>query len=164
MFRQLYLVAILMGPLPTLQAQALPEKSTLSPAAEGEVDFDTVTLIMPVQISRQALSSGCWAQFFDQKDFKGRAITVLGPSEFKAYSKAIGLQSGQAEAESLVTGPHATLTVYQRENLQDKSAQFRPQVREPELRKKIGFAGRIESLKIDCAPPPPRDVDTSNPR
>ncbi|MGE5450690.1 MAG: hypothetical protein ACM3VZ_02445 [Acidobacteriota bacterium] len=129
---------------------AAPEAASSAAAAEADVDLDTVTLIMPVQISRQALSSGCWIQLFDQVGFKGRALTVLGPSEFKALAKAIGMQSKQSEPDSVVVGPKATVTLYEGQNFQGKSGQFQAGIREPELHKKLGFAGRIESMKIDC--------------
>lgn len=121
-----------------------------SDTGDSDVDLDTVTLIMPIQISRQALSSGCWVQLFDQIGFKGRALTILGPSEFKALAKAIGMQSKQTEPNSLVMGPKAGLTVYEAPNFQGTFVQFQAAIREPELHKKLGFAGRVESMKIDC--------------
>jgi hypothetical protein len=53
--------------------------------------------------------------------------------------------------DSLVTGPRATLTVYEHSLFKDKAVTFGPNSKEPGLIKKLGFAGRIESLKLDCA-------------
>src|SRR5437016_167820 len=36
-------------------------------------------MLVPVEISAPAMKSGCWAQFFDERNFKGDMFTIAGP-------------------------------------------------------------------------------------
>ena len=62
-------------------------KSGSATSNSGAADGDTIVLLVPLQLSSQALSSGCWAQFYDEREFKGDVMTVLGPTELKALDK-----------------------------------------------------------------------------
>ncbi len=52
--------------------------------------------------------------------------------------------------DSLMIGPKATLTVFEHRLFKDRSVSFGPNTKEAGLIKKLGFSGRIESLKLDC--------------
>ena len=49
------------------------------------------------------------------------------------------------------TGPRATLIVYERQLLSARSVGFPPASREPGLIEKLGFGGRIESMRLQCS-------------
>ena len=107
-------------------------------------------MLVPVEISAPAMKSGCWAQFFDERNFKGDMFTIAGPIQLQSTDNASGRQV-RRNLDSLMTGPKATLTVYEHALFKDKAVTFPPNSREAGLIKKLGFSGRIESLKLDCA-------------
>src|SRR3954465_124388 len=102
-----------------------------------------VIMMVPVELSNPAMNTGCWAQLYDERNFKGDMLTVVGPMQIETTDKAGGRQL-RRNLDSLVTGPKATLTVYEHKLFKDKSVQFGPNSKEPGLIKKLGFAGRIE--------------------
>ena len=93
--------------------------------------------------------AGCWAQFYDERNFQGDILTIAGPMQIDTTDKAGGRQLRRS-IDSLTTGPKATLTVFEHKLFKDKSVVFGPNSREGGLIKKLGFTGRIESLKLDC--------------
>jgi hypothetical protein len=109
-----------------------------------------MVMLVPIAISDPAMQSGCWAQFYDERNFKGDILTVAGPMQLATTDKAGGRQLHRS-IDSLTVGPKATLTVYEHKLFRDKSVTFAPNSREAGLIKKLGFTGRIESLKLDCA-------------
>jgi hypothetical protein len=108
-----------------------------------------VMLLVPVEVSDPAMKAGCWAQFWDERNFKGDMFTIVGPMQLDATDKGSAKQLHR-NIDSVMTGPKATLTVYEHKLFKDKSVQFAPNSKEPGLVKKLGFTGRIESMKLDC--------------
>ncbi len=133
-------VAALLGAC--AQAPATP------PAAPNQPD--PVVLMVPVQVTSPELESGCWAQFYDQRNFAGDVMTLLGPAELTTLDNGTGRQL-KRDIDSLVVGPRAMLTVYQHQGFRDRSVAFEPNAREGGLISKLGFGGRIESMRLDCA-------------
>src|SRR3954464_14084403 len=86
--------------------------SATKPAA---ADNEPVPVIMmvPVEISAPALKNGCWAQLYDQRNFKGDVFTVVGPMQLVSTDNSAGRQL-KKNIDSLVIGPRATLTVFER--------------------------------------------------
>src|SRR4029079_18195211 len=119
-------------------------------AAKPDNQPAPVVMLVPIEMSDPALKAGCWAQLYDERNFKGDMLTVVGPMQIERTDKAGGRQL-RRNLDSLVTGPKATLTVYEHKLFKDKSVQFGPNSKEPGLIKKLGFSGRIESFKLDCA-------------
>lgn len=111
---------------------------------------EPVVLMVPVQVTSPELESGCWAQFYDQRNFEGTVMTLVGPAELGALDKGTGREL-KRDIDSLVVGPKAMLTVYQHQAFRDKSVSFEPNSREAGLIQKLGFGGRIESIRLDCA-------------
>jgi hypothetical protein len=130
---------------------ALSAQSTQSSSKAPSGDNQPVPMVMlvPVEISDPAMKSGCWAQFFDERNFKGDVITLIGPMELQVTDKGSGRQL-RRKLDSLMTGPKARLTVYEHKLFKDRSVTFEPNSKEPGLIKKLGFTGRIESLKLEC--------------
>jgi hypothetical protein len=122
--------------------------STKAPA--GDNTPVPVIMMVPVEISAPALKNGCWAQLYDERNFKGDVFTVVGPMQLVSTDNSAGRQL-KKNIDSLVLGPRATLTVYEHSMFKDKAVTFGPNSKEGGLIKKLGFTGRIESLKLDCA-------------
>jgi hypothetical protein len=122
--------------------------STKAPAADNTPV--PVIMMVPVEISAPALKNGCWAQLYDERNFKGDVFTVVGPMQLVSTDNSAGRQL-KKNIDSLVLGPRATLTVYEHSMFKDKAVTFGPNSKEAGLIKKLGFTGRIESLKLDCA-------------
>lgn len=108
-----------------------------------------IVMLVPVEISDPAMQSGCWAQLYGERNFKGDMFTVVGPMSLEATDKA-GARQIHRNLDSLVTGPKATLTVFEHKLFKDKSVKFGPNSKEAGLVKKLGFTGRIESMKLEC--------------
>lgn len=106
-------------------------------------------LLVPVEISDPAMKSGCWAQLYEHRNFEGDMFTIVGPMQIDSADKKAGRQF-RRNLESLVTGPKATLTVFERQLFKDKSVKFGPNSKEGGLVKKLGFSGSIQSLTLDC--------------
>jgi len=124
------------------------EQST--PAKGGDNQPAAVVLLVPVEISNPAMKDGCWAQFYDERNFKGEMLTVVGPMQLDTTDKAGGRQLRRS-LDSLTLGPKATLTVYEHRLFKDRAVKFAPNSKEAGLIKKLGFRGRIESMKLECS-------------
>jgi hypothetical protein len=148
--RPIRLLAITLSVLAaSASASYAAEPSSKGPAGDNQPV--PMIMLVPVEISDPAMKSGCWAQFFDERNFKGDVFTIVGPIQLQTTDKGAGRQL-RRNIDSLMTGPKATLTVYEHSMFKDKAVTFGPNSKEPGLIKKLGFTGRIESLKLDCAP------------
>jgi hypothetical protein len=138
--------------LPTLlfaaALAALGACSTMggSPAAG---DADNAVVVLPTAGAAEQMRSGCWASFYDERNFDGSSLTLIGPVELQTLDKGSARQL-RRDIKSVVTGPRATLTLYQKQFLSARWVGFTPDSREPSLTEKLGFAGGIESMKLSC--------------
>ena len=112
-------------------------------------ETELILMLVPVEISSPAMQAGCWAQLYDERNFKGDTFTMAGPIVIASTDKASGRQM-RRNIDSLMIGPKATLTVFEHRLFKDRSVSFGPNTKEAGLIKKLGFSGRIESLKLDC--------------
>ena len=117
--------------------------------ATGDTRPQPVIVQVPVEISTPALESGCWAQFYGERNFKGEVATLVGPVSLDSADKMNGRQL-KKEIDSLVTGPKATLRVYEHAMFKDRSVAFGPNSREGGLITKLGVGGHIQSLQLEC--------------
>jgi hypothetical protein len=141
--------SILLTGLLGLAASSSFAQTTAMPAAMDNQPAPMV-LLVPVEMSNRALDAGCWAQFYDERNFKGDMLTMVGPASIDSMDKGTGKQLKRS-IDSLVTGPKAMLTIYQHQMFKDKSAEFAPNSKEAGLINKLGFGGNIESLQLRCA-------------
>lgn len=118
--------------------------------ATGDTRPQPVIVQVPVQISTPELESGCWAQFYGERNFKGDVATLVGPVSLDSADKMNGRQL-KKEIDSLVTGPKATLRVYEHAMFKDRSIAFGPNSREGGLITKLGIGGQIQSLQLECS-------------
>jgi hypothetical protein len=128
--------------------EASPAAAT-SPARAADNQPEPIIMLVPVELSSRALEAGCWAQLYSERNFGGEVATLLGPVELQSLDKGTGRQL-KRDIDSLVVGPKATLQVFQHQLFRDKTATFGPNAREGGLITKLGFGGRIESMRLSC--------------
>lgn len=117
--------------------------------ATGDTKPQPVIVQVPVELTSPGLESGCWAQFYTDRNFKGDVATLTGPASLDSADKMTGKQL-KKQIDSLVTGPKATLRVYEHSMFKDRSMAFGPNSREAGLITKLGIGGDIQSLQLDC--------------
>ena len=121
-----------------------------SDSASSAAEPDTAVVLLPNVGADTAVQNGCWATFFDERNFTGDSLTLVGPAELQTLDKGSARQL-KRDIKSVVTGPRATLLLYQRQFLSARSVGFDPGSREASLAEKLGFGGRIESMQLKCA-------------
>lgn len=121
-----------------------------SGSASSAAEPDTAVVLLPNVGADTAVQNGCWATFFDERNFTGDSLTLVGPAELQTLDKGSARQL-KRDIKSVVTGPRATLLLYQRQFLSARSVGFEPDSREAGLAEKLGFGGRIESMQLKCA-------------
>jgi hypothetical protein len=117
--------------------------------AEADTTVDTAVVILPTTGASEQMRAGCWASFFDDRNFNGDSLTLIGPVELQTLDRG-SAQQLKRNIGSVVTGPRATLVAYQKQFLSARSVGFAPDSREPSLVEKLGFGGRIESMRLSC--------------
>ncbi|WPH14670.1 beta/gamma crystallin domain-containing protein [Variovorax paradoxus] len=121
-----------------------------SPTASADNRPDPTILLVPVRIEDPALASGCWAQFYTGRNFQGDMLTLVGPAEVQSMDRGTARQL-KRDIDSVSVGPRATLKVYEHAMFRDRTVDFPANSREGGLMRKLGFGGRIEAMKLDCA-------------
>ena len=122
--------------------------SSMSGSRSGG-DTDSAVVVLPTAGAAEQMHSGCWASFYDERNFNGSSLTLIGPVELSTLDKGSARQL-KRDIKSVVTGPRATLTLYEKQFLSARWVGFTPDSREPGLAEKLGFGGRIESMKLSC--------------
>ena len=119
------------------------------PTATGDTRPQPVVVQVPVEVTDPALQSGCWAQFYTERNFNGEMATLIGPVSLDTADKFSGRKL-KRRIDSIVTGSKATLRVYEHAMFKDRSISFGPNSREGGLITKLGIGGEIESLQLEC--------------
>ena len=114
------------------------------------VQVDTAVVLLPGSGAADQVASGCWATFFDERNYNGDSLTLVGPAELQTLDKGAAQQL-KRDIKSVATGPRATLVLFQKQFLSARSVGFGPGSREPGLVEKLGFGGRIESMQLRCS-------------
>jgi hypothetical protein len=110
---------------------------------------DSAVVVLPTSGAAEQMRSGCWASFYSERGFNGDSLTLIGPVELQTLDKG-SAQQLRRDLRSVVTGPRATLTLYEKQFLSARWVGFTPDSREPSLTEQLGFGGRIESMKLSC--------------
>ncbi|HEY4958468.1 MAG TPA: hypothetical protein VII31_11685 [Caldimonas sp.] len=118
--------------------------------ATGDTRPQPVIVQVPVEVTNTALESGCWVQFYDERNFKGEMTTLVGPAVLESVDKMSG-KKVKRNIDSLVTGSKATLRVFEHAMFKDRAVAFGPNSREGGLLTKLGFGGEIQSMQLECA-------------
>ena len=119
------------------------------PGSAGSADVDTAVVVLPTSGAAEQMRAGCWASFYEERNFVGDSLTLIGPVELQSLDQGSARQL-KRDIKSVVTGPRATLVVYQKQMLSARSVGFQPNTREAGLTEALGFGGRIESMKMTC--------------
>ena len=122
--------------------------SSMSGSRSGG-DTDSAVVVLPTAGAAEQMHGGCWASFYDERNFNGSSLTLIGPVELTTLDRGSARQL-KRDIKSVVTGPRATLTLYEKQFLSARWVGFTPDSREPGLAEKLGFGGRIESMKLSC--------------
>jgi len=133
-----------------LGACANTSTPTGTTTASAENRPDPTILLVPIRVEDPALASGCWAQFYTGRDFKGDMLTLVGPAEVQSLDKGTAKQL-KRDIDSVSVGPRATLQVYEHAMFRDRTVNFPANSREGGLMRKLGFGGRIEAMKLNCS-------------
>jgi hypothetical protein len=120
-----------------------------SSGATAVVDVDTAVVVLPTSGAVEQMRAGCWASFYDERNFTGDSLTLIGPADLQTLDRGSARQL-KRDLKSVVTGPRATLVLYQKQFLSARSVGFQPDSREAGLAEKLGFGGRIESMQLSC--------------
>ncbi len=141
--------------LATLAVAALGACSSTSTTrssgyASGMAEPDTAVVLLPTVGAAEQMRTGCWASFYDERSFNGDSLTLIGPVELHTLDQGSARQL-KRDIKSVMTGPRATLVVYQKQMLSARSVGFQPNTREAGLAEALGFGGRIESMKMTCS-------------
>jgi hypothetical protein len=140
---------LLAGLLGLTATSGFAQATTTSTTAAGNQPAPMI-LLVPVEVSNRALDAGCWAQFYDERNFKGEMLTVVGPASIDTVDKGTGKQLKRS-IDSLVTGPKTMLKIYEHQMFKDKAIDFPANSKESGLIKRLGFGGTIQSLQLTCA-------------
>jgi hypothetical protein len=133
-----------------LAVAALSACSSMSgSSAKTGSDVDTAVVILPTSGAVEQMRAGCWATFYEERNFNGDSLTLIGPVELESLDKG-SAQQLKRDIKSVGTGPRATLEVYDKQFLSARSVAFAPDSREPSLVERLGFGGRIESMRLTC--------------
>jgi hypothetical protein len=136
-------------PVAAFAALAALAACTSMRTAEPASTVDTAVVVLPTSGAGEQMRSGCWASFYGDRNFSGDSLTLIGPVELQTLDKG-SAQQLKRDIKSIVTGPRATLTLYEKQFLSARWVGFTPDSREPSLAEKLGFGGRIESMKLSC--------------
>ena len=117
--------------------------------SSGMAEPDTAVVLLPTTGAAEQMRAGCWASFYEERNFIGDSLTLIGPVELKTLDQGSARQL-KRDIKSIVTGPRATLVVYEKQTLSARSVGFQPNTREGGLAEKLGYGGRIESLQMTC--------------
>ena len=141
-----------------LSAVCVVACSTASNPPAATVATKPQPVIVPVEVSVPALRSGCWVQFYSQRDFKGDMTTLVGPSSLESADKFTAQQL-KRDIDSLVTGSKATLRVYEHAMFKDRSMTFGPNSARPAWSRSSASAARSSHcswIAIEAVVPPRR--------
>ncbi len=148
--RHALLISSLVAAVASTGCDSMMMKSNNLQTATGDTRPEPMVMVVPVQLTDPALQSGCWAQMYDERNFGGNFITLTGSGELQSADKGTGKEL-KRHIDSLVTGPKATLRVYEHAMFKDRVVAFGPNSREGGLITKLGFGGNIQSLQLDCS-------------
>jgi hypothetical protein len=119
-------------------------------SAGASADVDTAVVVLPTSGAAEQMRAGCWVSFYDERNFNGDSLTLIGPVELQTLDRGSARQL-KRDVKSIVTGPRATLVVYEKQLLSARSVGFQPNTREAGVAETLGFGGRIESMRMTCS-------------
>lgn len=118
------------------------------PVTGGGLDMPAIIVAPRNHPHDKKLGNGCWVRFFDDSAYRGRSLTLVGPVEMPKMNIPGGLWINWRSA---TVGPSATVTTFDYEQFQNRSAVLHPGQRIPDLTdRKLGLFEDIHSVRIAC--------------
>lgn len=108
-------------------------------------------LIVPIKTPEHNawMKKGCWAKFYDNTNFTGDMLTLIGPVDMTDMAGPFGID-WKGKITSVESGSAARVLVYDNEGFKDLVATFKPGQKVSDVSKKLGFFDEFSSLKITC--------------
>jgi len=124
---------------------------SLSGKREGEMIAEVPVVVMvPMQASNDlAMEKGCWAKLYDKKNFQGDNLLLVGPINLARMLGPFGV-NWENKVRSIETGPRTNLTIFDNRNFGDEDKFIEPNVKIPDLSRKMGFFDNFRSLMLSC--------------
>jgi hypothetical protein len=142
------LVLLLAQACLTFSAHQVRAQAAPPPVTGGGIDLPSVIVVPRNYSHDEKLGNGCWVRFFDDKSYGGRSLTLIGPVEMPKIHIPGGLWVNWSSA---AVGPNATVTTYDFEQFQNRTAVLQPGQRIPDLKdRKLGLFEDIHSVRITC--------------
>jgi hypothetical protein len=118
-------------------------------ASLGANQAFAVMLVPMTIVADEGLNDGCWARVYENPDFGGSSLTLVGPVDVPRLDRTVaGDWNG---ADSLVAGSKASVTVYDEEGFRERSALVRPAEHVANLKSLTGgVLEKAGSLKVTC--------------
>ena len=108
-----------------------------------------VVVLMPVAIypRGEQIANGCWVRLYEGNNFEGRQLTVIGPADLPNVEENVAVFG----FDSAMVGPKASVTAYDGENYEDRTAKLEAGKKYPDLGDtKLGLFEDIESMRVSC--------------
>lgn len=130
---------------------ARKQKSRAQGNQETGATASAVFLLIPVNAPEQNewMKKGCWAKFYDGKDFSGDNLMLMGPVDMPDMTGPFGID-WKGKISSIETGSKARILVYDNKGYKDLVSTFKPGQRSADVSKKMGFFDEFSSVKITC--------------
>ena len=56
--------------------------------SSGMAEPDTAVVLLPTTGAAEQMRAGCWASFYEERNFIGDSLTLIGPVELKTLDQA----------------------------------------------------------------------------
>src|SRR6187200_1811660 len=60
--------------------------------ASGMAEPDTAVVVLPTVGAAEQMRAGCWASFYDERNFAGDSLTLIGPVELQTLDRGSASQ------------------------------------------------------------------------
>ena len=139
--------AAVQGGASNADAKAPKSQSSQAGSAKSATTFLLIPINTPEQ--NQWMKKGCWAKFYDDRNFAGDNLTLMGPVDMPDMTGPFGID-WKGKISSVETGPKARVLVYDNENYKDLVSTFAPAKKSADVSKKMGFFDEFSSLQVKC--------------
>lgn len=137
----------------TSQAASKPNAAAASAPSKsgkpgGTVQTETFLVLMPVVTVNDQMGNGCWVRFYDDPNYKGNNLTLVGPVDMPRMTVPGAVWHNW---DSAIVGPKARVTVYDNTDFHQKDATLSAGQHVPDLKKReLGWFEEVKSARVSC--------------